>query len=444
MSEISQQENAIILAAAERMVALGSEAAQRIINGKSAVDQDTQGEEILRLLTVYRNKASLDEKQLESILYELRERSDETDFPATPSILGGTLSYIITQPVIAGSLRIQNSGSDLPFRDYLSFNSPLLATDDGTRINVTLPTERLNLTDLLDVTISSPTSGQALTWNGSLWVNGIGGHTILNPSGASLASRGFIKFYNGLTGSDNTPNTDVKLGGEIVSADTKIVGTGNDLSFMIGTADDSLTNDTAYFQITKDTASDSNYIGLVHMDTLVSDVVSFSLGRVNGVTQMQFDDARATPQGLQYADPGYETTGTDLTLTSRGYVLSVTGTKWSLVSGGTLTGNNVIEFGAYSLKFKTGSVDKFAFSGTTLTMGDGSTPPIIDMTGGLNDLHKILFTSSGTSFQAISGHANNGTLDIITNGSIRFGKSAANDGVLTTEFGQFDTNPYCI
>lgn len=140
MSEILEQENAIILAAAQKMVSLGSEASQRYIAGKESKDKDEQNQKILILLTAYRRKTSLTDAQLESILYDLRTLSEEDDFPSVSPIVGQALEYIIEEQGLStsGSMRIQADGSDLTLRDKLNFNSPLEASDDGTKINVNL------------------------------------------------------------------------------------------------------------------------------------------------------------------------------------------------------------------------------------------------------------------------------------------------------------------
>ncbi len=93
MSEIFEEENAIILAAAEKMVALGSAAAQKYVNGKESKIDDENGQKILELLTAYRQKDNLENPQLESILYELRELSEESIFPTISPIVGQPLSY---------------------------------------------------------------------------------------------------------------------------------------------------------------------------------------------------------------------------------------------------------------------------------------------------------------------------------------------------------------
>lgn len=94
MADIFDQENAIIIAAADKFVALGQEAAERVVsNGKEAKKQDKEAEDILRYLTAYRQKDNLTSKQLEAILYVLKDLSDESDFPTVDPIVGASVIY---------------------------------------------------------------------------------------------------------------------------------------------------------------------------------------------------------------------------------------------------------------------------------------------------------------------------------------------------------------
>lgn len=97
MSEILTQENAIILAASQKMVSLGSSASQKRINGRESSAEDTQGELILRLLTAYRKKIDLSEPQLESILYDLRKLSGANVFPSVNPIIGQEIVYYFNE-----------------------------------------------------------------------------------------------------------------------------------------------------------------------------------------------------------------------------------------------------------------------------------------------------------------------------------------------------------
>lgn len=97
MSEILTQENAIILAASQKMVSLGSSASQKRINGRESSAEDTQGELILRLLTAYRKKIDLSEPQLEAILYDLRKLSESSVFPSVNPIVGQEIVYYFNE-----------------------------------------------------------------------------------------------------------------------------------------------------------------------------------------------------------------------------------------------------------------------------------------------------------------------------------------------------------
>lgn len=93
--EIFLEENAIILAAAEKMVDLGQEAAEKVVNGIQAKTEDATGLKILNLLTAYRQKANLSDKELEAILYDLRILSEESIFPTIDPIVGQVLEYSV-------------------------------------------------------------------------------------------------------------------------------------------------------------------------------------------------------------------------------------------------------------------------------------------------------------------------------------------------------------
>lgn len=68
-------------------------------------------------------------------------------------------------------------------------------------------------------------------------------------------------------------------------------------------------------------------------------------GNVNNLTVV---DNRSSKKGLQYAATGY--VNDSLSLTTKEYVDGVDNTKWSLSSGGNLTGNNIIS-GAFNVDF---------------------------------------------------------------------------------------------
>jgi len=92
-SEVLIQENAIILASARKLVSLGSEISQSLVNGIEEKGKESDWIKIFQLLTAYRRKAVMDDKQLESILYDLRNLSGEDEFPSVSPLVGRDIEY---------------------------------------------------------------------------------------------------------------------------------------------------------------------------------------------------------------------------------------------------------------------------------------------------------------------------------------------------------------
>jgi len=136
MSEILEQENAVVLAAAEKMVSLGQTISERIVNGKQSKAEYEQANNILRLLTAYKDNSFTDD-DLESVLYCLKDLSEASLFPTVNPIVGQELVYLVdSESGGSGSMIVQNSGSSLTVRDTINFYNGLFASDDGSRINV--------------------------------------------------------------------------------------------------------------------------------------------------------------------------------------------------------------------------------------------------------------------------------------------------------------------
>lgn len=135
MSEILEQENAVVLAAAEKMVSLGQDISERTAAGKQSKDKLSHGLQILRLLTAYKDNTFNDD-DLEAVLYSLRELSEAELFPTVDPIVGQELVYLVEGGSGSGSMTIQNNGSTLALRDTLNFYNGLFASDDGSIINV--------------------------------------------------------------------------------------------------------------------------------------------------------------------------------------------------------------------------------------------------------------------------------------------------------------------
>ncbi len=134
MSEILNQENAIILAAAQKLVALSASASEKFIDGDesgAAVD-DKKAELIIRLLTAYRKKDNLETNQLESILYDLRKLSGNNVFPTVNPIVGQELQYIINEGSSGDGHIIEDEGAPLAQRNKLNFvGAGVTVTDDS-------------------------------------------------------------------------------------------------------------------------------------------------------------------------------------------------------------------------------------------------------------------------------------------------------------------------
>lgn len=140
MSEVLEQENAIILAAATKFVSLGSSIAQRAIAGQESDDLEGHADKILKYLTVYRKGSSLETKALEAILYALRDLSESNLFPTVDPIVGQSIQYLVSQSAvtISDTMQIQSNGSNLTLVDTLNFYNLLTASYDSgnDRVNV--------------------------------------------------------------------------------------------------------------------------------------------------------------------------------------------------------------------------------------------------------------------------------------------------------------------
>ncbi len=106
MSEVINATNAIILAASERMVELGAEAAQRMLVGKDSVEQYTDGHKILSLLRAHVYEADMTDAEKEALLYCLRQLSGASEFPTVEPLVGKGITNVVYNSVVI-------SGEDL-------------------------------------------------------------------------------------------------------------------------------------------------------------------------------------------------------------------------------------------------------------------------------------------------------------------------------------------
>jgi hypothetical protein len=191
MSEITSQENAIILAAARKMVSLGSEASQKNVIGHESIDEDAKGELILRLLTAYRKKASLSDKQLEAILFCLRKLSGSSVFPTVEPIVGQANNYvqIVLESDGSALLEFFTSGSTIGSASELNFAEGLEASLSGDRVTAR-PSDGTMIFqgDWDGSTNLVPTAGitQATIRKGYFWNNTANTTTLLGPDGGII------------------------------------------------------------------------------------------------------------------------------------------------------------------------------------------------------------------------------------------------------------------
>lgn len=139
MAEIFTEENSIILAAAQKMIALGATIGDRQADGKESLEEYEQGMKILNLLTAYKDH-SFTNPQLEAILYDLRNLSEENNFPTISPVVGQEIVYLVEQESGSGTgtISFESNGSGLTDRDTLNFYNGLSASDGGTKINAGL------------------------------------------------------------------------------------------------------------------------------------------------------------------------------------------------------------------------------------------------------------------------------------------------------------------
>ena len=94
MSQILDEENAIVVAASERMVELGKLIAQSAVEGIEKPAYYEQAFKLFKLLKAYRKKASFDASELSAVLYCLKKLSDADTFPSTSPLVGQELTFV--------------------------------------------------------------------------------------------------------------------------------------------------------------------------------------------------------------------------------------------------------------------------------------------------------------------------------------------------------------
>lgn len=112
MTEIRRDENAIILASIQKMISLGTTAAQRLLDGKESRRQIDEGLKIVRLLNAYNAKADLTDAEIDAVLYCLKYTSGTSYFPTTSPIVGQPLVITITQSPIPAGVWVEQGNWD--------------------------------------------------------------------------------------------------------------------------------------------------------------------------------------------------------------------------------------------------------------------------------------------------------------------------------------------
>lgn len=138
MTEIRSQENAIILAAAQNLVSLGSVGAQLLLEGKESEEQIAKGINLLTVFTAYAKRNDLEDEEIDSLLYCLRSLSEDDYFPTTSPIVGQELNAIIK--VVSGNLSWYNEGTYLGdgITEVDLRGSGLVVSRAGSRITVSV------------------------------------------------------------------------------------------------------------------------------------------------------------------------------------------------------------------------------------------------------------------------------------------------------------------
>lgn len=168
--------------------------------------------------------------------------------------------------------------------------------------------------------------------------SGGSGHVIKN-FGTPLTARANLNFSNGITASDNTPDTDVKLGGSLIES-TFINTNAELLSFTTDVGGGVLIQDPNQFVVFYST---DQLMSLQSNNAALDKKISLDFTSDGATFNATINDTRVTKIGLTYG-ADYSASYTARSLVDYGFVTGLTGTTgaWKLGSGGTLTAANVV------------------------------------------------------------------------------------------------------
>jgi hypothetical protein len=207
------------------------------------------------------------------------------------------------------------------------------------------------------------------------WQSVYEGHVIEN-AGTPLTARANLNIKNGLTAVDNTPDTDVKLGGALVDATTTISGDGtaSGTQLKFGDVGSSAIGIMNSYTVSSNLLQNTTLAGHESFFRLNSSGAAISSTFINGVSlvlngatipTMTITGAGSFKGAVYAAD--YSANYDERSLVDMGYVRSLTGATgaWKLASGGTLTGANVITG-------TTTNTIKYVFNSLAVTQVDGA------------------------------------------------------------------------
>jgi len=184
-SQISTQANAIILAATNRMIQLGAQASNNIVNGIESKKQLKTAKQILYLLTAYVHQADMTMALSDSLLYALRQLSGQYSFPGVSPIVGQALNV---QIVLAGNnIIFYNQGALLGVASQVDFEGIIAALSAG-RLTVSLPAGTVDYLGDYDASSNNfPSTGSGsagIVKAGNMWNISVGG----SPGGEGLSA----------------------------------------------------------------------------------------------------------------------------------------------------------------------------------------------------------------------------------------------------------------
>lgn len=219
-------------------------------------------------------------------------------------------------------------------------------------------------------------------------VGGISAGHVIENFGSPLTQRANLNFYQGLHARDNSPDTEVTLGGDIFVGDYLPQGAGlfiDDTNWYIGMNDSPSDQGNVYFQ----------------PGTGGAPAWRFAIGGDLGVVY-----TKTSGTILPRYNADYSADYTDRTWVDRGYVLSQTGPTgaWKLASGGTLTGNNIIQG-----QVTAGSIDysvKFRWDNLGATLSTGKNAFFVEnTTAATNGAQQMtpIFVLRGAGFKTDAG-----------------------------------------